>query len=173
MNNQQAIDRLVKHLEWGWTEETVAAIEMGIHALKETQWIPISERLPEDESYILVSFKNSTMPDIARYEENGGGGTFYPGDDEKPYSSYGIFVNAWMPLPKLYREEDFLLAMGDYCREHSPEECASCKMSVDHEDPGDGTVFYGCAMFGCEYPKYAKMVKKEILKYMKERKKEK
>ena len=56
--------------------------------------------------------------------------------------------------------EDFLLAMGDYCREHSPEECASCKMSVDHEDPGDGTVFYGCAMFGCEYPKYAKMVKK-------------
>lgn len=39
MNNQQAIDRLVEHLEWGWTEETVAAIEMGIHALKETQWI--------------------------------------------------------------------------------------------------------------------------------------
>ena len=36
MNNQQAIDRLVKHLEWGWTEETVEAIEMGIHALKET-----------------------------------------------------------------------------------------------------------------------------------------
>ena len=69
--------------------------------------------------------------------------------------------------------EDFLLAMGDYCREHSTEECASYKMSVDHEDPGDGTVFYGCAMFGCEYPKYAKMVKKEILKYMKERKKEK
>ena len=63
--------------------------------------------------------------------------------------------------------EDFLLAMGDYCREHSPEECASCKMSVDHGDPGDG-----CAMFGCEYPKYAKMVKKEILKYMKERKKD-
>ena len=65
--------------------------------------------------------------------------------------------------------EDFLLAMGDYCREHSPEECASCIMSVDHEDPGDGTVFYGCAMFGCEYPKYAKKVKKEILKYMKEK----
>lgn len=49
MNNQQAIDRLVKHLEWGWSEETVDAIGMGIHALKETQWIPISERLPEEE----------------------------------------------------------------------------------------------------------------------------
>ena len=67
------------------------------------KWIPISERLPEDESYILVSFENATMPDIARYEENDEGGTFYPGDDEKPYSSYGIFVNAWMPLPELYK----------------------------------------------------------------------
>ena len=56
------------------------------------KWIPISEHLPEDESYILVSFENATMPDIARYEE-------------KPYSSYGIFVNAWTPLPEPYREE--------------------------------------------------------------------
>ena len=79
-------------------------LKWGVHALKETQWIPCSERLPEDESYILVSFENSTMPDIARYEENDEGGTFYPGDDEKSYSSYGIFVNAWMPLPKPYRE---------------------------------------------------------------------
>ena len=69
MNNQQAIDRLVKHLEWVWSEETVDAIEMGIHALKETKWIPCSENMPEDENYILVSFENSTMPDIARYEE--------------------------------------------------------------------------------------------------------
>ena len=44
MNNQQAIDRLVKHLEWGWTEKTVEAIEMGIHALEETKWIPCSEK---------------------------------------------------------------------------------------------------------------------------------
>lgn len=70
------------------------------------KWIPISARLPEDESYILVSFENATMPDIARYEENDEGGTFYPGDDEKSYSSYGIFVKAWMPLPEPYREDD-------------------------------------------------------------------
>ena len=69
------------------------------------KWIPCSEKLPEDESYILVSFENATMPDIARYEENDEGGTFYPGDDEKSYSSYGIFVNAWMPLSEPYREE--------------------------------------------------------------------
>ena len=70
------------------------------------QWIPCSEKLPEDESYILVSFENATMPDIARYEENDEGGTFYPGDDEKSYSRYGIFVNAWMPLPEPYKQND-------------------------------------------------------------------
>lgn len=75
-----------------------------IGELAEPKWIPCSERLPEDESYILVSFENYTMPDIARYEENDESGTFYPGDDEKSYSSYGLFVNAWMPLPQSYRK---------------------------------------------------------------------
>lgn len=28
MNNQQAIDRLVKHLEWGWSEETVECMDI-------------------------------------------------------------------------------------------------------------------------------------------------
>ena len=69
------------------------------------QWIPCSEKMPEDESYILVSFENSTMPDIARYEENDEGGTFYPGDEEETYASYGLIVNAWMPLPEPYKEK--------------------------------------------------------------------
>ena len=54
MNNQQAIDRLVKHLEWGWSPETIEAIKMGIHALEETKWIPCTERLPKEEEYILL-----------------------------------------------------------------------------------------------------------------------
>lgn len=85
--------------------EWLDAIELAkiAIALQSQKWIPASERLPEDESYILVSFENSTMPNIARYEENNEGGTFYPGDDEKSYSSYGFFVNAWMPLPEPYR----------------------------------------------------------------------
>lgn len=86
--------------------EKLARLEDAEEKDRLCQWIPCSERFPEDESYILVSFENSTMPDIARYEENDGGGTFYPGDYEKSYSSYGIFVNAWMPLPKPYRQND-------------------------------------------------------------------
>ena len=105
MNNQRAIDRLTKHLEWGWSKKTVDAIEMGIHALKETQWIPISERLPEEEEYILLSFANYTGLDIGRYEKDGENDKFYPGDDEETYAHYGLIVNAWMPLPKSYKEK--------------------------------------------------------------------
>nr|WP_288555647.1 DUF551 domain-containing protein [uncultured Mediterraneibacter sp.] len=68
------------------------------------KWIPITERTPKDESYILVSFENATMVDIARYEEDDEGGSFYPGDEDEAYSKYGIYVNAWMPLPEPYLE---------------------------------------------------------------------
>ena len=72
--------------------------------LESPGWIPITERTPEDESYILVSFENYTGLSIARYEEDDEGGKFYPGDDDEGYSKYGIYVNAWMPLPEPYRE---------------------------------------------------------------------
>lgn len=66
-------------------------------------WIPVTERLPEDDKYIMISFKNFTLPDIGRYEaDKDGNGAFYPGDDDKSYAKYGLFVNAWMPLPESY-----------------------------------------------------------------------
>lgn len=44
---------------------------------KENGWIPIEERLPETDDYILVSFSNYTLPDIGRYEaDKDGGGAF-------------------------------------------------------------------------------------------------
>ena len=106
MNNQQAIDRLVKHLEWGWTEETVAAIEMGIHALKETQWIPTTERLPDQrefiESYVrseyaaefLVTIEGADKATTLYYSQTG----VWFDEQGEPYK-----VVAWMPLPERYK----------------------------------------------------------------------
>lgn len=74
---------------------------------KISEWIPIAEKLPEPGEYILLSFENYTLADIGRYEsDEDGSGAFYPGDEDKSYSSYGLFVNAWMPLPEPYRPED-------------------------------------------------------------------
>lgn len=70
------------------------------------QWIPVTERLPDPESYILVSFENFSLPDIATYRvDEDGSGAFYPGDEDYTYLSAGVFVNAWMPLPEAYKAE--------------------------------------------------------------------
>lgn len=60
-----------------WKEQCFELVE------RKSDWIPISERLPDTDEYVLLSFENYTMAAIGRYEENDEGGTFYPGDDEK------------------------------------------------------------------------------------------
>ena len=50
-------------------------------------WIPIEERVPEDDRYILLSFSNFSVPEVGRYEDN----KFYAGDDDKPLVDVGVF----------------------------------------------------------------------------------
>lgn len=82
--------------------------EKAIKRLESINWIPIEERLPETDDCILVSFSNSTLLDIGRYEvDKDGGGAFFPRfprDEERSYASFGLFVNAWMPLQEPYKE---------------------------------------------------------------------
>ena len=73
-------------------------------------WISVSERLPEiDEdgysSYVLVSFSNFTLPCIGQLRKTDGENHWYEGDDEKALDSFGLHVNAWMPLPDPYKAE--------------------------------------------------------------------
>lgn len=72
--------------------------------LEEKEWIPVEERLPETNKYILLSFSNFSLPAIGRYEEDSEGGAFYIGDEDASCVNEGLFVNAWQPLPKAYRE---------------------------------------------------------------------
>lgn len=69
------------------------------------RWIPVTEQLPEPETYVLVSFSNFSLPIIGRYAENEEGGAWFAGDEDEPLVSQDMFVNAWMPLPEPYREE--------------------------------------------------------------------
>lgn len=73
---------------------------------EENRWIPVSERLPDPDEYILVSFENFSVPMIGKYtvddEDNG---TFRIGDEVDSFVDNDLFVNAWMPLPKPYKEE--------------------------------------------------------------------
>ena len=71
-------------------------------------WIPVEERLPEDDHYILLSFTNFNLPMVGRYETDQEGGAFYLGDcdEEDTCISQDLFVNAWRPLPEPYRPEE-------------------------------------------------------------------
>lgn len=67
------------------------------------EWTP-SEEPPASGKYVLLSFENFSNPLVGRYEEDeDGGGTYYVGDDEKSCINQDIIVNAWMPLPELYK----------------------------------------------------------------------
>jgi hypothetical protein len=111
MNNQQAIDRLLKHMEWGWTEETAKAIELGIQALKENTWIPCSERLPEEpkENPVFDGKYLEVYLVTTKYGSN-------EQDKVYPFRAFWNGINftdgwrildviAWMPLPEPYKGE--------------------------------------------------------------------
>ena len=103
----------------------------------------MTEKLPEPETYILVSFDNFTLPDIATYRvDDDGRGAFYQGDEDYTYLSVGFYVNAWMPLPEPYRSEVEEKRLEDvmrcpYCNyipECNEQTCAGCKIYEDFLD---------------------------------------
>lgn len=70
-------------------------------------WIPIGEKLPDVDEYIIVSFENFTIPMIGRYTvDDDDSGTFRIGDEDESFVENDLYVNAWMPLPKPYRESE-------------------------------------------------------------------
>lgn len=87
-------------------ENYAKAMTLLAGQIEEHSWIPVEERLPEEDEYVLMSFENFTLPIIGRYEkDNDGGGAWYAGDADgcDTCSSQDLFVNAWMPLPEPYK----------------------------------------------------------------------
>lgn len=70
------------------------------------KWINVDYQLPDNDDFILLSFENFSVPMVGRYEESEEGGNFYIGDETETCISQDLFVNAWMPLPKPYRESE-------------------------------------------------------------------
>ena len=98
----ELVARLAEYEDTGL--EPAAVLQMKKNTV---QWIPVTEQLPESGKYVLMSFENFTLPAIGQYEVNDeGDGAWYLGDNDEGDTccSVGLFVNAWMPLPKAYRE---------------------------------------------------------------------
>ena len=109
--NHEAIKRIRKHIEIYKYKELhashiVEALETAISALQaqgESPWIPVTERLPENNEWYIVTILDEH------------------GDTPHRYSDYGWYLKqidgwiidselrtdviAWMPLPKPYKED--------------------------------------------------------------------
>lgn len=88
------------------TRKPMERIAEQLEELDNNGWIPVEERLPEDDKYILLSFKNFSLPLIGSYQREDDGGAFYLGDCDREDTcvANGLFVNAWMPLPEPYNQ---------------------------------------------------------------------
>ena len=87
-------------LDCMYEEETQEALDMAIKALESQRWIPVSERLPENQDCYLVTtkWKGSYSGDV--YIE-----TNMAVYREKPKEWDCVDVIAWMPLPQPYKGE--------------------------------------------------------------------
>lgn len=86
--------------------ETEEEQKKVIERLKDTNWIPVSESLPDPGKYVLVSFENFTLPMIGIYTVDDDGGTFRVDDEDDSFLEHNLYVNAWMELPKRYKEDE-------------------------------------------------------------------
>ena len=71
---------------------------------EKTGWIPVSERLPEDKTYVLTTIK---VPNRIAHARSGWyDGGFFMNDNGDTWRATDIEVIAWMPLPAPFEPQE-------------------------------------------------------------------
>lgn len=84
-------------------DEEYEAYQRAIDAIEQTTWIPVSERLPEDEQEILFSTKTGRVHS-GKYHDDDSANQWYSHRDK--CRAWNNVVKAWMPLPKPYEPQE-------------------------------------------------------------------
>lgn len=119
MNRQEKLQDALEWVEtlqenYGGQEETQDLAEAlgvaaeAIKALEQARWIPVSERLPKPDEFVLVTYKrwghgdNDLFKDLPEYVYS----TYFAYYDiHRGFGNENENVIAWMPLPEPYKED--------------------------------------------------------------------
>lgn len=103
---KKSFDEHVYLVHHGFNETEYGCTQYGIHQIideqptidAEPQWIPVSERLPDDNATVLITHKGGVSFGWynGRYWERGAN------TKHRPLQT----VTAWMPLPKPYEGKE-------------------------------------------------------------------
>ena len=98
MNKREyVISRMGTRIDFGNSlGEAVDDLEECLEAYKETRWIPVSERLPDDRTSILVYHNISGLTDEAWFYKH----IRHPLHEYDIDDQYWSDVTHWMPLPE-------------------------------------------------------------------------
>ena len=103
-----SIENSRNHVRFCFDNKGITALDMAIQALEQTQWIPVSERLPEKDKYtefyeclvaVPYTSRHNVCKTVSAYFN---GKHFYRNRFDRAFISE---VKAWMPLPESYKGE--------------------------------------------------------------------
>lgn len=108
MTREEAIARIKDHMSVHKIYEERAvkiteALNMAISALQQSEqrWVPVTERLPEDDTVVLVCGKNGGVYTAIHNNSK----TWIRGWWKMNSRNHHCNPTAWMPLPESYRGE--------------------------------------------------------------------
>ena len=112
MTNEEALEILTKerakrrNASDGYPTRYAEALGMAIEALEQTRWIPVSERLPEENGKYLISLRIEAYSCRTTHETRT---AVWTGERWRFDTYSGVvakyYVIAWMPLPEPYKAE--------------------------------------------------------------------
>ena len=111
MTNEEAINQLI--IWYGMMtandkpiKHYMETIELAIKALETQTWIPVTERLPENYTKVLVTYRGCVIE--AKLELVGYDNRRMWNSDSLTYleDATNGKVTAWMPLPEPYKESE-------------------------------------------------------------------
>ena len=99
MTKDEAIDILIGEIATD-SEEQNEALDIAIDIMRKTAWVSVTERLPEESGYYLITSNSGYVYDVEiRF-------FFFQHERRKEWKKGFGDVIAWQPLPEPYKGGD-------------------------------------------------------------------